>query len=88
MQLTQCVCSDIDIDAITEPRDALSKQLLHLVAEDASLEDCGYYMEKALMQGAMTLPEFLKAYRSTARKQALCRATMKRVHAVQKESRQ
>jgi hypothetical protein len=73
----------VDIDAITEPRDALSKQLLHLgklilflfvscviatmidnihaiVAADAALEDCLYYLEKALLSGAISKDDFFK----------------------------
>ena len=51
---------EVDIDAITEPRDALSNQLLHLVAADAAMEDCMYYLEKALMTGSLSTAEFLK----------------------------
>lgn len=53
----------VDIDAITEPRDALSKQLLHLVAADAALEDCMYYMEKALLAGSLDKNDFMKVRR-------------------------
>ncbi len=75
----------VDIDAITEPRDPLSKQLLHLVATDAAMEDCLYYLEKALMSGTLDSAEFLKQYRVIARDQYWSRALMKRVHAEQKQ---
>eukprot|EP00019_Armaparvus_languidus_P008359 CAMPEP_0168593322 /NCGR_PEP_ID=MMETSP0420-20121227/8249_1 /TAXON_ID=498008 /ORGANISM="Pessonella sp." /LENGTH=196 /DNA_ID=CAMNT_0008629459 /DNA_START=431 /DNA_END=1017 /DNA_ORIENTATION=- len=74
----------VDIDAITEPRDVLSKQLLHLVAGDAALEDCLYYMEKALLSGSLSKDDFLKTYRQLAREQFMKRATMKKVHEVQR----
>jgi ESCRT-I complex subunit TSG101 len=79
---------DVDIDAITEPRDPLSKQLLHLVASDAALEDCMYYLEKALMAGSLDSAEFLKTYRAISREQFWQRATMKKVHEVQRQAKQ
>lgn len=76
--------AQVDIDAITEPRDPLSKQLLHLVATDAAMEDCLYYLEKALMAGTLDSTEFFKQYRVISRDQFMQRALMKRVHAEQK----
>jgi len=74
----------VDIDAITEPRDALSKQLLHLVATDAALEDTLYFLEKGMLAGSVKSADFLKTYRSTSREQFMKRATMKKVHEVQR----
>ena len=51
---------NVDIDAITEPKDPVSKQLLDLVALDAAIEDALYYMEKSLAKGDVTADVFLK----------------------------
>eukprot|EP01114_Cavostelium_apophysatum_P008046 TRINITY_DN2030_c0_g1_i1.p1 TRINITY_DN2030_c0_g1~~TRINITY_DN2030_c0_g1_i1.p1 ORF type:complete len:100 (+),score=42.63 TRINITY_DN2030_c0_g1_i1:477-776(+) len=72
--------ADIDIDAVTEPKDPLSKQLLYLVAEDATIEDTLYYLEKNLMSGELNLDVFLKNIRSLTTEQFLKRATIKRIH--------
>lgn len=75
------------------------------VAADAALEDCLYYMEKALLSGSLSKDDFLKVtinynffiivnililnniyktYRQLAREQFMKRATMKKVHEVQR----
>jgi len=74
----------IDLDAVTEPKDPLSKQLLYLVAEDATIEDTLYYLEKALGNRALELDVFLKAVRSLANEQFIKRATIKKVHEKQR----
>jgi len=79
--------SGIDVDAVTEPRDPLSKQLLHLVAEDAALEDALYYYEKALVAGTLDMDTFVKVYRQLSREQYEKRALMKKVHAAQREAK-
>jgi len=76
--------STIDIDALTEPKDPLSKQLLYLVAEDATIEDTLYYLEKNLMSGELTLETFLKNSRNLSTEQFLKRATIRRIHERQK----
>lgn len=76
---------EVDIDAVTEPRDPLSKQLnlhkesfhfaklniffsffkhrlLYLVAEDATIEDTLYILEKALGRGEIDTEVFLKVF--------------------------
>jgi hypothetical protein len=50
----------IDIDAITDPKDPLSRQLLTLVAADATIEDTLYYLEKALGKSNINTDAFLK----------------------------
>lgn len=77
--------SKIDIDAITEPKDASSKQLLYLVAEDATIEDTLYYLEKNLMNGELNLESFLKNVRSLSTEQFLKRATIKKIHERQRQ---
>jgi ESCRT-I complex subunit TSG101 len=79
--------SGIDVDAVTEPRDPLSKQLLHLVAEDAAIEDTLYYYEKALVAGTLPTDTFVKVYRQLSREQYEKRALMKKVHAAQREAK-
>jgi len=69
----------IDIDAITEPKDALSKQLLWLVAEDATIEDTLYYLEKKMNNRELPLDAFLKYVRSLAAEQFTKRATIKKI---------
>lgn len=70
----------LDIDQITEPKDPHSKQLLYLVAEDATMEDTLYYLEKNLMSGELNLDVFLKNVRSLSTEQFLKRATIKKIH--------
>eukprot|EP01133_Synstelium_polycarpum_P004067 gene4067-4739_t len=72
---------DIDIDAHSEPKDPLSKQLLSLVSEDATIEDALYYLDKALHSNRITLEEYLKNVRSLSREQFMIRATVRKVHA-------
>lgn len=54
-------------------------RMLGLVAENASLEDCLYYLDKAVTDGVITVEVFLKEVRRLARKQFIARATAKRV---------
>lgn len=72
--------ANLDIDSITEPKDPYSKQLLYLVAEDATMEDTLYYLEKNLMSGELSLEVFLKNVRSLSTEQFLKRATIKKIH--------
>jgi len=76
--------SSINIDAITEPKDPLSKQLLSLVAEDATIEDTIYYLEKSLGRGDVSVEEFLKTLRGLSVDQFVKRATIKKVHEKQR----
>jgi len=76
----------IDIDAVTEPKDSLSKQLLYLVAEDATIEDTLYYLEKQLMNGELNLETFLKNVRSLSTEQFIKRGTIKKIHEKQRQS--
>ncbi|EGG16581.1 Ubiquitin-conjugating protein [Cavenderia fasciculata] len=69
---------DIDIDVVSSPKDPLSRQLLTLVSEDATIEDMLYYLDKALHSNRITLEEYLKNVRSLAREQFMIRATIKK----------
>jgi len=77
----------IDIDAVTEPKDPLQKQLLFLVAEDATIEDALYYLEKKLNSGSLDVDTYLKSVRSLSAEQFLKRATIKKVHEKQRGGR-
>jgi len=76
--------SQIDIDAVTEPKDPLSRQLLYLVAEDATIEDSLYYLEKALVNGDLSCEAWIKNVRSLSTEQFIKRATIKRIHEKQR----
>jgi ESCRT-I complex subunit TSG101 len=73
-----------DIDTISDPKDLLSKQLLYLVADDATIEDTLYYLDKALNTGRIGLDTYLKHVRLLCREQFLLRATIKKVHEAQR----
>lgn len=72
--------SQIDYDAVTDPKDQLTKQLLYLVAEDATTEDTLYYLDKALGLGRLDLESYLKLVRTLCREQFQVRAVIKKVH--------
>ncbi|CAM9674263.1 unnamed protein product, partial [Hapterophycus canaliculatus] len=72
-------------DDLIEPKDALSDQMLRLVAENAALEDALYYLDVGLTDSVITVDVFLKEIRRLARKQFVARATMKKVERVQHE---
>jgi len=76
--------SKIDIDQITEPKDLLSKQLLYLVAEDATIEDALYYLEKKMVNRELPVDVFLKYVRNLSCDQFSKRATIKKIHEKQK----
>jgi len=76
--------NQIDIDAITEPRDPLSKQLLYLVAEEASVEDTLYYLERKMISGGLEVDTFLKGVRTLSVEQFVKRATIKKIHEKQR----
>lgn len=55
-------------------------RMLGLVAENAALEDCLYYLDQGVTDGVITVDVFLKEVRRLARKQFIARATMKKVN--------
>jgi len=77
----------IDIDAITDPKDPLSRQLLGLVSSDATIEDTLYYLEKALGKANITTDVFLKTYRNLATDQFVKKALIKKIHQQQKSGK-
>jgi len=81
------VSSVIDIDVVTEPRDPLSKQLLYLVAEEASIEDTLYFLEKKMISGSLDVDTFLRSVRTLSTEQFIKRATIKKIHEKQRGGR-
>jgi len=74
----------IDIDAITDPKEPTRLQLLTLVAQEYSIEDTMYQLEKALSKNVITSDVFLKTYRNLAQEQFLKKATIKKIQSMQK----
>jgi ESCRT-I complex subunit TSG101 len=66
-------------DELTEPSDPLLRQLFSLRAEDAAIEDMQYWLDKALKNGRIDFPTFLKVTRNYASDQFLKRALMKKI---------
>lgn len=79
--------SGINIDVITEPKEVLTKQLLYLVAEEATIEDTLYYLEKKMIAGGLDVDTFLKAVRTLSTEQFQKRATIKKIHEKQRGGR-
>jgi len=77
--------SQPNLDDLTDPKDPLSKQLLYLVAEDATIEDMLYYLDKALSVGYIDTETYMKHVRLLCREQFFHRATIKKVHEMQKQ---
>jgi len=51
------------IEEVTEPKDEIKKQALHLEAEDLAIEDSQYYLERALKKGSIDLSVFFKGHK-------------------------
>lgn len=64
----------VEVDEAVAVKDAWSKQLLELVAEDHAIEDCIDCFDRALAEERMQLPEFLKQVRKLSRRQFEVRA--------------
>jgi len=77
----------VNIDAVTEPKDVLSKQLLYLVAEEATVEDSLYYLEKKMIAGGLDVETFLKTVRALSTEQFIKRATIRKIHEKQRGGR-
>lgn len=68
-------------------QDVLGKQLLDNVAEDATIEDMIYYLDRALLKAVIDVDQYLKEIRRLSREQFYCRATIKKIHLVQQSQR-
>eukprot|EP01112_Ceratiomyxa_fruticulosa_P010891 TRINITY_DN2903_c0_g1_i1.p1 TRINITY_DN2903_c0_g1~~TRINITY_DN2903_c0_g1_i1.p1 ORF type:complete len:387 (+),score=78.78 TRINITY_DN2903_c0_g1_i1:171-1331(+) len=73
-----------NLDQLTDPQDPLSKQLLTLVADDATIEDVIYHLDKGLNNSHIDAEEYLKNVRKLSRDQFMIRATIKKVHEAQR----
>jgi len=67
------------VDDLLIPVDTASQQLLELSSENHSIEDCLYYLDKALNNGTITIDVHLKEVRKLARRQFLARVHMKKI---------
>jgi hypothetical protein len=57
-----------------------------LVAEDASIEDVLYYLEKKLNSGGIDLETYLRNVRTLTSEQFMKRATIKKIHEIQRRT--
>uniref|UniRef100_A0A7S1ZAS4 UEV domain-containing protein n=1 Tax=Ditylum brightwellii TaxID=49249 RepID=A0A7S1ZAS4_9STRA len=62
------------IDELAIPCDIHSEQMLQLSAENASIGDCLYFLDKALAKGSLKLDVHLKRVRQLAKRQFLVKA--------------
>ncbi|OQR99144.1 hypothetical protein ACHHYP_07257 [Achlya hypogyna] len=74
---------EMDVDDILVPADALSQQQLDAFADQQAIEDALYFLDRALANGEIELPVFLKEVRKMARKQFMGVALMQKVHDTQ-----
>ena len=63
-----------DIDSMVQPSDNISKQMIDLSSENASISDCLYFLDRALVKGKIPLDVHLKKVRFLAKKQFFARA--------------
>eukprot|EP01102_Stenamoeba_stenopodia_P007089 TRINITY_DN1980_c2_g1_i2.p1 TRINITY_DN1980_c2_g1~~TRINITY_DN1980_c2_g1_i2.p1 ORF type:complete len:532 (-),score=148.48 TRINITY_DN1980_c2_g1_i2:106-1701(-) len=75
-----------NIDALTDPKDPLSKQLSKAAAEDMAFDDLFYALESAMLRHVIDSASFLKAVRTYSRDQFITRATMKKIIEAKKAS--
>jgi hypothetical protein len=60
-------------DLVAVPADTRSAQMLALSAESAAIDDCVYFLDKALVHGSLTLEVFLKEVRRLSNRQFLAK---------------
>eukprot|EP01090_Pellita_catalonica_P019989 TRINITY_DN6952_c0_g1_i1.p1 TRINITY_DN6952_c0_g1~~TRINITY_DN6952_c0_g1_i1.p1 ORF type:complete len:206 (-),score=21.14 TRINITY_DN6952_c0_g1_i1:37-654(-) len=68
-----------DVDAMTQPSDSYSQQLLNLVAEDAAIDDAIYHVERNVYNGNINAQDFIRSIRQLSKRQFLARATIEKV---------
>ena len=74
---------EVDPDTLITPADNLSRQMLKLSAEVAAIEDCMYYLDRALSNDTIELDDHLKQIRKLARSQFLAKAHIKKIGELQ-----
>eukprot|EP01089_Gocevia_fonbrunei_P015682 TRINITY_DN4651_c0_g1_i1.p1 TRINITY_DN4651_c0_g1~~TRINITY_DN4651_c0_g1_i1.p1 ORF type:complete len:343 (+),score=59.82 TRINITY_DN4651_c0_g1_i1:54-1082(+) len=73
----------ISVDDTFVPADVLSQQMFNLVAEDATIEDTIYELDKALYAGHVDSEAYLKLVRSLSREQFHIRALALKIYNMQ-----
>ncbi|KAJ5072916.1 tumor suppressor protein [Anaeramoeba ignava] len=75
----------LDINELIIPQDELTRQLFETYAEDASIEEAIYYLDKALKNKVLDFNEYLDQIRSLTQKQFLAKYLQKKVLETQKK---
>jgi len=70
---------EINIDQLTEPEDEIKKQIQHLEAEDYTMEDTLYFLDRALQRGTIDLNTYLKNIRNLSSDQFFKRALILKI---------
>merc|ERR1712232_386988 len=71
--------NDEDVDKLVVTSDIQSEQMLDLSCENASISDCLYFLDRALVKGTIPLDVHLKQVRKLAKKQFLVRAHLMKI---------
>ena len=64
------------IDLLTIPADTHSAQMLSLSAESAAIDDCIYFLDRALVKGNIPLDLFLKEVRKLSKRQFMAKVSI------------
>mmetsp|Transcript_316 Transcript_316/g.519 ORF Transcript_316/g.519 Transcript_316/m.519 type:complete len:457 (-) Transcript_316:215-1585(-) len=78
---------EIHIDDLCKPTTPVYNQMLELSAENASLTDALYFLDKALARGSVDLTTHLKYVRKLSKKQFMIRAHLVKIGQILKERR-
>jgi len=70
---------EMNIDQLTEPEDEIKKQLFHLEAEDLTIDDTLYFLDRALQRGTIDLVTYLKNVRNLSSDQFFKRALIRKI---------